>query len=401
MARISMTDFYNPIKELGDTIADYITRKSGEIAEVFHKQTLKGHLTITRDIDGTETKFLTMPLDGQNEEPLEPISGLYSLDELLDLPINKPKPFIEDLINEGETTLIAGRPKVGKSRIVNQMAISLANGIPFLGMKVPLPRCVLVVDLENKPGAIKDRYKRMGGQQMLKNGNVFIWCANTLSENGIDSSEPGIRKLEMLIAQTQAEVLIIDPWRLWLGEDENDALKVVRGLKLLTSLRKNHPALAIVIVHHVRKERFESPAKLIKDPSLWIENISGHYSLVGHVDACYGLERQIDDNGETVVFGGVARNNEPRTILLDDDPDSLRFDVANNEEAAKTAMTQKEFDLWEKAKKKISFTWTGLIAEAGTKTKKLVSSMLKKAEAHGLIEKTERGGYRIIIHAGG
>jgi hypothetical protein len=400
MGRVSMTIFYDPIRDLGDEIADFIKRKSGEIVEVFHKQTEKGHVTITQDIDGTETKFITMPLDGRIDETLEPISGLYSLDELLDLPINKPKPFIEDLINEGETTLVAGRPKVGKSRIVNQMAISLANGIPFLGMKVPLPRCVLVVDLENKPGAIKDRYIRMGGQQMLKNENVFIWCANTLSENGIDSSESGINKLEMLIAQTQAEVLIIDPWRLWLGEDENDALKVVRGLKLLTSLRKNHPALAIVIVHHIRKERFESPAKLLKDPSLWVENISGHYSLVGHVDACYGLERQINEEGETVVFGGVARNNEPRTILLDDDPDSLRFDVANNEEAAKMAMTTKEIEFWEKAKKNKSFTWTNLVSELGTKTKKLISSMLKKAEAHGLLEKTASRSYR-IIHTGG
>jgi hypothetical protein len=34
---------------------------------------------------------------------------------------------------------------------------------------------------------------------------------------------------------------------------------------------------------------------------------SGHHALVSHVDACYGLEREIDENGnELIVFGGVA-----------------------------------------------------------------------------------------------
>ncbi len=395
MARTSMSDFAYPLDDIRNGFAEYVTANAGSIEKVFSRENSKGWLTVITSIEGDEIKFLTMPLDGQTEEQFESISGLYPLDELLDLPISKPDAVIEDLVNEGETTLIAGRPKVGKSRIVHQMTLSLANGLPFLGMNVPRPRRVLLIDLENKPWAIRERFMRMDGQHMTKNGNVFVWCANTLAENSLDSTDQGVKKLEELIRQIKAEVLVIDPWRLWLGEDENDATKVVRGLKILSSLRKNHPALAIVIVHHIRKERFESPSKLIKDPSLWMENISGHYALVGHVDACYGLERQIDNDGEIVVLGGVARNNEPRIILLNDDPDSLRFEVANDEDSAKMTMTNKEREFWEKAKKKKSFTWTNLLSELGTKTKKLISSMLKKAEAHGLLEKIGRGSYRI------
>jgi hypothetical protein len=400
MTRHSFMEFANPLDDICDSFAKYVTANIGDINQVFTQEKSKGLLTIISHTDGNERKILTMPIDGQAEEPFESIGGLYALDKLLDLPISKPDAVIEDLVNEGETTLIAGRPKVGKSRIVHQMTLSLANGTPFLGMSIPHPRSVLLLDLENKPWAIKERLMRMAGQHMPKNENVFVWCANTLAENTLDSTEAGVKNLEKFIHQTKAEVLVIDPWRLWLGEDENDATKVVRGLKLLSSLRINHPTLAIVIVHHIRKERFESPSKLIKDPSLWMENISGHYALVGHVDACYGLERQINDDGEIVVLGGVARNNEPRTILLNDDPDSLRFEVANNEDAAKMTMTDKEIEFWEITKKKKSFTWTLLLNELGTKTKKLISSMLKKAEAHGLLEKTGRGSYR-TTHAGG
>jgi hypothetical protein len=174
-----------------------------------------------------------------------------------------------------------------------------------------------------------------------------------------------------------------------------DAEDVVKGSKALTLLRKNRPGLATIIVHHVRKERFESPAKLMKDPSLWVENISGHYALIGHVDACYGLERQEQDGEEIVIFGGIARNVEPRTVLLNDDPDSLRFEIATTEDAAQMTMTPKEWELWERAKRKKQFTWSGFLADAGTTNKKLISSMLKKAEGHGLIVKTGRS-YKVI-----
>jgi hypothetical protein len=362
---------------------------STEIQDAFCKQQ-DDHLIIGVN----EARFVLRRASEMAEH--DPASGLYSLEELFKKSIRKPEPVIQDLLYEGETMLVAGRPKVGKSRIVHQMTLSLSNGIPFLSMNVAQARRVLLIDLENRPWAIRDRFMRMSAEKGLKNKNVFVWSADTLADNAIDSSESGIKRLETLLHETHADILIIDPWRLWLGKDENNAEEVVRGLKVLTALRRNRPSLAIVIVHHVRKERFESPAKLMRDPSLWVENISGHYALVGHVDCCYGLERQEQDGEEVVIFGGIARNVESRTILLTDDPESLRFDVANTEESAKLAMTEREKELWEKAKKKRQFTWSDFFGLAGTTNKKLISSMLKKAESHRLIEKTERG-YKIIV----
>lgn len=349
------------------------------------------HLLI--GIEDRDKRFVLREAGGGT--PDDQISGLYALDELLNLNVKKPEAIISDLLYEGELMLLAGRPKVGKSRLIHQMTVSLSTGVPFIGMNVPRRRRVLLVDLENKPWAIQDRLKRMMGESSAANANVFVWCSNTLAENSINSGADGRKALEKLIIETDAEVLIIDPWRLWLGGNENEAKDVVEGLKTLTALRKNRPCLTIIIVHHVRKERFESPANLMRDPLLWVENISGHYALVGHVDACYGLERQEQDGEEIVIFGGIARNVESRAVLLNDDPDSLKFEVATTEDAAKIVMTSKELELWEKAKKKKEFTWSAFLAVAGTTNKKAVSQMLKKAEAHGLIQKSERG-YRVL-----
>src|SRR5207244_7084189 len=127
---------------------------------------------------------------------------------------------------------------------------------------------------------------------------LFVWCADSLAHDGLNATPTGIDQLKNLIERTLAEVVIIDPWRLFLGGDENKAEDVVSGLRSLSTLRESNPKLTILIVHHVRKDRFDSPRNLLADPRVWIESVSGHYALASHVDACFGLERQRDEHGE-------------------------------------------------------------------------------------------------------
>jgi len=181
--------------------------------------------------------------------------------------------------------------------------------------------------------------------------------------------------------------LVIDPWRLWLGGDENDACQVVAGLKALSELRRNHPTLTIVIVHHVRKESRESPKKLLEDPSLWTENLSGHHALMSHAHAGYGLERRMEADEEMIVFGGVGRNVEAMTLILEEDPTTLRFDVCRNEQAAVKVMTATERGLWALARSRGEFRFTDLEQASPSKNKKAISSMLKKAQEHGVLVK--------------
>jgi hypothetical protein len=325
--------------------------------------------------------------------------GLYSFRQLKALELEKPEPVIEGLIFEGETVLIAGRPKVGKSRIVHQAALAIVGGTTILGMTVPKARRVLIVDLENRPWAIRDRLIRMIGDETNPQG-LYVWCANTLTADVLNETPDGVAKLKGLVEQTSAEVVIIDPWQLWLGGDENNAEDVVRGLRALSMLRDLNPRLTIIIIHHVRKDRFESPRNLLADARLWIESVSGHYALASHVDACFGLERQRDNDGEEwIAFGGIARNTEPRTILLEDDEDTLCFEVRRGEAVLETILTKKEHEIWNTAGKLKQFGFNELVTKAGVTNRKAVSSMLKKAESHGLITRSEKG-YSVVKSGG-
>jgi hypothetical protein len=217
----------------------------------------------------------------------------------------------------------------------------------------------------------------------------------------LNASGEGLARLKDLVEQTNPDVLIVDPWRLFLAGDENNAEDVIRGLKALSSLRESLPWLTIIIVHHLRKDRFESPRKLLHDARQWTDNISGHSALPGHVDAIFGLERDHDQDGdELIVFAGVGRNLEPPTIILKDDEDSLRFEVCEESAVLKSLLTPKELGIWNvAAEMKGVFGFKELTTRAGVTNKKAVSSMLKKMESNGRIRRVEKGahnGYQVV-----
>jgi hypothetical protein len=198
----------------------------------------------------------------------------------------------------------------------------------------------------------------------------------------------GMKTLKALVLQIGAEVLFVDPWRLFLGGDENDAETTVKGLMALGALREANPGLAIVIVHHLRKEKFESPRNLIADPGLWVDAVSGHHALPSHVDAYFGLVRERDLNGEErIIFGGAARNTAPRTILLEHDEETLSFSVKRQEEALQILLTDAEKDIWSSAVGLGQFRHHELKTRADTKNNKAISSTLRKAEAQGFLRK--------------
>jgi hypothetical protein len=182
--------------------------------------------------------------------------------------------------------------------------------------------------------------------------------------------------------------LIIDNWRLLLSADENKNEIVLRGLRSLSMLRKSASRLGIIIVHHTRRQlQGEHQPRLRNDPSSWIEAASGHYAFVAHLDACFGLERKKNSDGdELIILAGVARNAKPRTLLLEEDEQDLRFRVADGSGVEKI-FTGKEVELWRAIESLEAFTFTDVINKTQTTNRKAAAAMLRKADHMGVITK--------------
>jgi hypothetical protein len=387
---VDLTQPLDPLSNVVADVADFLKNQTGgeEINLAYCQPNGDGLFVALKG--ATEHRFSLHRLDQatKNERTSDSdASRTYTVGQLLRLDLPPRKALIEGMLHAGETIAIVGRQKVGKSRIVQQMALSLANAEPFLGMPIASCARTLMIDLENGLPSLQGRFKAMSGSRS-GDDMIHVWCAASLAADLPDASEEGAHRLRAIVNDIQPDVLIVDPWRLWLaGGDENDARDVVRGLKVLASLRQERRDLTIVIVHHLRKERYENPKRLLQEPALWVDAVSGHHALMGHTDAVFGLERQPDDDGnQVVIFGGIARSVEPPTLILQED-ESLRFSVIADESAALQVMTPVEREIWKHAQEIRKFSFTDLLVSSGTKNKKAVSSALRHAQGHGLLRK--------------
>jgi len=321
--------------------------------------------------------------------------GLYTFTELKNRKeLAKPKAVIQGLIYRGEMVLLAGRLKVGKTRLIHQAALAIATGGEFLGMPVPEPLRVLIVDLENQPWALRDRLMRMSSDAADVK-NLYVWCTNSLA-GGIDSTIEGQKKLKDLVEQVEPDVLVIDPWRVFLHGDENSAVDALNGLRALAGLREGRSSLTIIVLHHCRKDKFETTHTVLKDPRLWTaENISGHSALPGHVDSILGLDREQDGEGdEVMVFGGAWRNGEPPTLILEESAQSLLFEVRRGDDILSKILTPKEIEIWKVATTfKGTFGFGDVVEKSKAPSRARVDSMLKKMLAHGRVERVTGGKY--------
>lgn len=328
--------------------------------------------------------------------------SILSLENLRKADLPEPTPIVENFLHAGETVMVVGRPKQGKSLLMQQLALCASRGEPFLGREIQGPQRVLYLDLENSFPFVKKRFGKMSVPD-AQDSNVVIYSPGTLADESLTLGSPrGLPNLKSLLEEFRPTILIVDPWRLYCGGDESKVTEMVKALRQVASLREILPDLATIIVHHLRKSQGDkkNKVKLRDSPSDWVEGASGSYSLVGHCDATFGLDREQErGKEELIVFGGVARNFSVKSVLLTHDEDDLTFSVASGQEVLSSLLTPAEDKLWEIARGLRVFTFTELLEARGNKNKDGLSKMLKKAKRQGLIQQLPDKSYRLIEQA--
>ena len=133
-------------------------------------------------------------------------------------------------------------------------------------------------------------------------------------------------------------------------------------------------------------------SSLRTDPQLWLDNVSGSHALVAHTDASFGLERETNKDGDFYVLSGVRRNGLAPLIVLQSNPETLRFEPLDDLEQMETAIfTVAQRQLWRNLPG--SFTWSQA-EELAHGSKHLLSDTIRKATENGLLEHAEGQPYR-------
>jgi len=170
-------DPYDPIEEASAEVRRFWESVVPSDGLTHHVQVNEESCVVTFEDDASHFVYTVRRVP----EPSPDLDDVYSLDALERLDLGSMSSVVEGLMHEGETVVLGGRPKVGKSRIVHQLALSLVDGRPFLGMAVPVARRVLLIDLENGGYGLRSRLLTMSADTVAKNC-LFITFSDTLAD---------------------------------------------------------------------------------------------------------------------------------------------------------------------------------------------------------------------------
>src|SRR6516162_2411708 len=177
---------------------------------------------------------------------------VLSLAQLLEQQSPAPPPCLVEpgLLPAQGILFVGGEPKVGKSLLVANLALSLAAGSDRLGFPVPAPRRVLVCQFELPIPQFVSRLAAM--RRAMGNAadqNLFV---DTRATGNLLSAPQGLQHFLAAARAASAEIIILDPLYSTHDQDENDTRAMAALCQSLLRLREASRA-ALIVVHHVRK----------------------------------------------------------------------------------------------------------------------------------------------------
>ena len=179
-------------------------------------------------------------------------------------------------------TILAGRPKLGKSWLVLEMALAVAMGGTCLGGIQCDQGDVLMLALEDNDRRLRSRISKLMPPLLKKEWPAALHYATAWPR----ANEGGLRYVEeWLDEHPNARLVIVDvlamfrPTRKGSEQVYDGDYHAIKSLQDIASRR----GIAIVIVHHTRKSQSESG-----DP---FETVSGSLGLSGAADTVLVLDR--------------------------------------------------------------------------------------------------------------
>jgi hypothetical protein len=145
---------------------------------------------------------------------------------------------------------VGGEPKVGKSLLVANLALSLAAGADRIGFPIPAPRRVLICQFELPVPQFVSRLALM--RRALGAAADQRLLVDTRAAGHLLSATQGLNHFVSAARAAAAEIIVLDPLYSTHDQDENDTRAMAALCQSLLRLRDASGA-ALVVVHHVRK----------------------------------------------------------------------------------------------------------------------------------------------------
>ena len=213
---------------------------------------------------------------------------VFNARELNDMRFEPIKYVVPGIIVEG-LTLIAGKPKIGKSWLLLHAGVAVASGSFTMGLIKCPEGDVLYCALEDNPRRLQSRLTKLLGIGREWPSRLEFRCEMPrLTAGGIDVIKQWIEKAaqpRLIIIDTLAMVRTPPKSRTQTMYDAD--YEAVLELRTLA----NKYNVAIILVHHLRKQEADDA----------FDTVSGTLGLTGAPDTVLVLKRET--NGNTILHG--------------------------------------------------------------------------------------------------
>jgi AAA domain len=254
-----------------------------------------------------DTRPKLVALDPDDARPVW-VPELWDARRLMDTDFPVPRWAVPGIICEG-LSLLAGPPKVGKSWLSLDLALSIAAGGTAFGAIPVRSGPVLYLALEDTPRRLKSRVGKLLGDRAVPAGLDIATDWPTLPAGG------DVAIAAWLDAHPDARLVVVDvfakvrgPVPAGMSAYDADYAAVGRAKRIADNY-----GIAMVMVHHVRKAGSED----------FLQEVSGTNGIAGAADATMVLKRARGTADGVLHITG--RDVEEAEHALSIDPDTRRW----------------------------------------------------------------------------
>ena len=289
---------------------------------------------------------------------------------------------VEDYIAEG-LTVLAGKPKLGKSWLALDIALAVARGGYTLGDRKCVQGAVLYAALEDTGRRLRDRIETLHGQlnRQCWTDELTLWSygeMERLDAGGLDQ----IR--EWISEHPRARLVIVDTLAKVRSGPQGKETAYEADYREVSSLKTlaDETGVAVVVVTHTRKMGADDP----------FDTVSGTLGITGAADATMILTR----DGQGVTLHATGRDVAEIESALEWEKDTCRWRVLGD--AGEVRRTDERSAILDALKDPADNPMSSReIADATEQTDGAVRRLLAKMVKAGEITRAARGRY---LHPG-
>ena len=306
----------------------------------------------------------------------QPTAAPLDARTLMTMTFQPIKYVVPGIIVEG-LTLLAGKPKLGKSWLLLHAAVAVASNGFTLGEIHCAEGDVLYCALEDNMRRLQSRLTKLLGISKSWPDRLHLQCEMPRLADG------GLTTIKQWIATAEhPRLIIIDTLAMVRPQKGKDQTQYDADYAAVLELRKlaTEHELAVVVVHHLRKQDADDP----------FDAVSGTLGLTGAPDSVLVLK--YDRNGE-VVLHGRGRDLVEIEKALSFNRDTCTWTIVGNaNEVRQSAERTSVLTAMEEIAGPASANEIAISAELKTAN---VRQMLKRLVRQGTVQRCGRGKYQL------